>query len=558
MKFNSILYVFFIFVLAQTSWFSQAHNHSHQISNPQLAIDLFDKASRLSPEIMNEITNSPATPYIKVGNQNIYLNSHFWRLVAAWLRIYKQELSKECDCQFTAQEIIEAAKDYQAGGIISKALSKRTVSLSGQGVYLTAKYGYLVTTLKVAAEVAETLLSVFVGGKGLHILCNAIDVLIISSAKIAQSTFFKYRYSKNLSHSKLFLTLKNSWISFRISKARKRVFFEINNLAHLETEKVQTIDSLGIKKERRTRWIKKIDHLLEEKLNSDENKYLSSKRARQLEKATKVDYKKFFGKRYKRFLFLFSRKYSSEYMYSKEDNFNKIFKNTKGFPLLIQEGILNAAFEVPSNSKQLNQSYKTDEIKEGLIDEFIKSKNLNTQDSKHLKNSLRVVLQDIDKIFDTSISSLDRHITVATMEIYLNLFLDYYLMLATDSLQKRDNEARIKHKIKAYYLKGQFSREASKYIDFLSIVSSSKNTQKISFYKYESMEAFLLFISYFDKLKDISKEINSFTIEDFNKEFDTYLKKIKVLSLGREKSTHLSLIPFRTPIPKCYTLVKKR
>ena len=230
-----ILKYFLLICLMGTIFPTQAH--VEHTSDSSAMVSIFHQAVLSSPEMMEASQNLASTPYIKIGSDRIYLNSHFWNLVAAWLRVYKTELSQECECNFTVEEMIENVRDHKAEGAFS-GIPKNLSNLSGQGTMLVQKYGYVAATIKVAAEVAETVLSLFVGGKGLHAFCNTIDLMIFPAARMIQSFFSKYRYGKNLSHSGMLLALKSSWISYKIHKARKRVFLEIQPLFEFSRKRI--------------------------------------------------------------------------------------------------------------------------------------------------------------------------------------------------------------------------------------------------------------------------------------------------------------------------------
>ena len=536
-QFNNIfLKVALLSVIFCCSFYTQAHgNHNNNYNDVELAKEVFEKALILSPQIMDAAQNSATTPYIKVGSEKIYLNSHFWQLVSAWIRVYKTELQKECECNFTAEEVVQEAQRYKAEGVFLVG-AKKMGEWSATGSYLTSKYGYVATILKVSAEVAETVLSVFVGGKGIHIICNAIDVMIFPFAKFEQSFMNQYSYGRNMGQSGLYSAFKTSWISFKIFRARKKVFFEINEMAQLTSDhQIHHIDSLGLKKGKRQAWIRKLENLRERLSNTD-----SKQIQRKIEKASAIKQKKFFGSRYKRFLLLFSRKYSSQYMVGKDAN--SIFKNRQSFPFLITEDILEPAFKV-SNAQ--STEIQTDEIKENLISEFLNKIDIKKDDKQTMKKDMHIFFKDIDTIFDTSISIKRRHVVAGNVGIYLGTFLDYYLKLSMEDFRKKQKITFFEN-LKIYSLRGKLSREVNSYVDFLLTVASSNNSDTISLYKYESMETLLLFLAYFHNMKSSSKQVSTFI-----KTFNTHLEEIKIMSLGRQKRAKL----FSIKAPMCSKLV---
>ena len=296
---------------------SVAHSPSPLPEDGSLAIEIFHKALVLAPEIVNETQSQALVPYVKMGDKKIYLNSQFWLLVGAWLRVYKAELDKQCDCQFTPEEVLKKAQDYPARNLIQEKVANFSKSQLQLFTFLSSQYGYIAAVLKLTAEVAETVLSFVVGGKGVHIVCNVIDVLIFPAARGIQKISRKYTYGNEFKNLGLWIAFKY-FFSKNISRATDRVFFEINQGLNLKEEELLRLDQEGFKpflknKGNRLEWmsqfvkshqdigksLSQIDEALKNTaVSSSEKRALMSKKkklVKKLEKASQVNYKKFFG-----------------------------------------------------------------------------------------------------------------------------------------------------------------------------------------------------------------------------------------------------------------------
>ena len=557
-----------------------AHNHSHSSDTdpPQFIKDIYEKAIALSPEVLEAAEGSIAQPYVKVGGQVILLNSGFWELVKGWIRLYRSELQEYCPCNINENELIQPVKDHIAAGFFYSKAGRPLLNFSESiivGSYgLSAKFGKTALVLKVSAEMAETALSIFVGGKGVHIICNVIDAMILFLFRKSQIYMRVFSNSGIINQSRLMMMFRLAWLNRLMRKAQKKVFFHLESV-NINEDALLIVDEEGDRRNKRKNWLNTISKkaapilkkikVLDERL---ENKQLSKrKRAKLLKKRkalyqkidnlTQVSRKSFFGKRYKRWLLLRSRKSNSDYL--KGNSFpDKATAHNWLWVLSIQENLLERALieqaeMEDSFSVSKNLSIPSDMIRSGLSKEFVeKINNPNIGQEQHTL-FIEKVLMDIENIFNPSLSIKERYLLVSVVEVGLVGFFEHYLRLVYHDLSQSTEDINIWGKARLRWRLDRFVYYVFIYSDFLRTISLIKNKNKIISYKYESMESLLLFFKFLNQLAQFSKLKH--TKEELLTKLDQELLHIKSFQVQREKRTAFSWIPFSRPLPWCRNLL---
>ena len=369
---NEILFLICMLLWPITLW-SHAHTHTHAPSqsseNLLLTEELFNQAVMLAPEVLSASEKgSTNTAYFKVWGYHIPLNNGFRNLMRGWMRLYQQKIEAYCACDIPEETLLKHATASIAEGFFATKIGNPT-SHAGEHIAMSlysysARYGKVAALLKASAEVVEHSLAFFSLGKGVHIFCNVIDVMIFFILRKTQTFTRVFSGSNNAMNknkgSSLLMAFRSAFLSMLIKRAQKQVFF------HLETTDINPItlakvDQEGIKKHKRAAWvsrlsqkitpliaqIQQIDSSLEQEglLDQQKIKLLKKRRKlyRKMENITQVSQKNFFGKRYKRFGFLLSRKSTGTYL--KGDSFLDTLISKPGFwPSAIQENILQNAF----------------------------------------------------------------------------------------------------------------------------------------------------------------------------------------------------------------------
>ncbi len=557
-----------------------AHTHSHSFSTdkPQLIKDIYERAMVLAPEVLEAAEGSIAQPSVKVGGHIVVLNSGFWELVKGWIRLYRSELQEYCPCNINESELIQPVKDRIAAGFFYSKVGKPLLNLSESvvvGSYgLSAKYGKTALMLKASAEVAETALSIFVGGKGVHIICNVIDAMILFLFRKSQIYVRVFGNSKTMNQSRLLMMFRLAWLNRLMRKAQKKVFFHLESV-DINEEALLIVDKEGARKNKRKNWLntisKKAAPLLEkikaldERLENEElserkrAKLLKKRKAlyQQVDNLTQVSRKSFFGKRYKRWLLLRSRKSNSDYL--KGNSFpDKATANNWLWALSVQENILERSLIEHAEMGNTfpvreNLSVQNDTIRSGLSKEFVEKLNNHNVDRTQHISSVERVLMDVENIFNPSLSIKERYLLVSILEVGLAGFFEHYLRLIYRDLFQSVEGIDIWGRARLRWRLDRFIYYVFTYSDFLRTVSLIKNKSKISPYKYKSMENLLLFFKFLDQLAQFSKEKH--TKEELLMKLDRELLHIKSFQIHREKRTAFSWIPFSRPLPWCRNLV---
>lgn len=577
---RTLLVPFLIFfcLSAAAHQHSHSHSHSHSAGGGGLSHikEVYEMAAALSPEVLKAGEESIVQPYLKIGKESIPLNSGFWQLVKGWIRLYRSEIQEHCTCDIDENKLVQEAKNHVAKGFVYSKLGRPVAHWSEYvvvGAYgLSAKYGKAALILKASAEVAETILSVFVGGKGVHIICNIIDAMIIFLFRKSQIYMRVFSNSKTVNKNRMLMMFRLAYINRLMKKARRKVFFYLES-ANVNQKALALVDAEGIKRNRRANWvrtlsdratpvlnrIRKIDKELEdETLSKRQREKLSKERkklSRTMEDFTEISTKHFFGKRYKRFLFLLSRKGNKNYLKG-TDFSDRLVATDWLWPLAIQENILERVLVSEAESGHLHQNYrttalKTDEIRKGLAEEFVGKMQKNTHHTEYVQ-AVEQVLADIEKVFDPSLTVTKRYLLVSVMETVLVGFFEHYVRLTYNELSQSTSDLNIWGRARLRWRLDRFVYHIFMYSDFLRTVALVKDKTKITSYKYESMESFLLFFDYLKKLSRLSHSRN--TKENLLAQLDQNIQNIRSFHVHLEKRTAFSWIPFSNPIPYCRTL----
>ena len=549
----------------------------------ELIKNIYEKAGALSPQVLFSVEESLTQAYVKVGGRFIPLDSGFWELVKGWIRLYRREIETYCPCDINEEELIKTAKDDIAKGFTYSKIGRPVGRLSEKiviGSYgLSAKYGKTAVLLKASAEVAETALSLFVGGKGVHIICNVIDGLILFLFRKTQIYTRVFNNSRNMNKSRLIMMFRLAYFNRLMKKAQRKVFFHLET-ANTDPSAIDRVDREGAGTNKRARYvhslsqktgpileqIQEVDTLLKDNsLTERKRKSLLRQRARLLKKIkqiTQVQENSFFGKRYKRFLFLMSRKHKPDYLQG-VSYADKITSMNWFWALSVQENILERALLKKAEDKVLRGQessftplvLKTDSIRTGLAKEFTKKtsqeRGIAINEQTHIWQVERM-LMDIDNIFNPSLSTTERYLLVSVIETGLSGFFEHYLRLIYNQITEGADNIWTKGKLR--YRLERFTYYVFIYSDFLRTVALINNRTKTINYKYEAMESFLLFFDYLQRLSQIahSGKSNADILEELNQNN----RRLQAFQVQREKRTAFSWMPFSTPLPYCRNLIR--
>ncbi len=612
----AIYFLLVVFILSSSKAFAHTHSHdqSHQSIPPELIENIYEKAVTLSPEVLEIANGSLTEPHIRIGRHNIVLNSGFWELVKGWLRLYRKEIEVYCPCDISEEALVKDAKNHISSGFIYSKIGKPVAHLSEHifvGSYgLSAKYGKTALLLKASAEVAETMLSVFVGGKGIHILCNAIDAMILFLFRKTQIYARVFRNSRSMNKSGLLMMFRLAWFNRLMKKAQNKVFFHLESVEINQTA-LANVNKEGVGKNKRMKWVnsisQKVASLLEEiaeidmlwesgQLSKRQQEKLLKKRRKlyqKMERITAVSRNSFLGKRYKRFLLLLSRRGKTDYLKGSSVS-DKITPENWFWMLSVQENILERVLmrEVSREMENLGQEYRTvfkiDEVRTGLAREFVEKMNstslqitespnnlstgennkfqedtnqsstkkqghYTTSEQKNIQ-SVEKVLMDIENIFNPSLTFKERYLLVSILESGLTGFFEYYLHMIYNRLSESTANMNIWSKARLKWRLERFTYYIFSYADFLRTIALIKQKPALMAYQYEAMENFLLFFEYLHKLSKIAGSHKP--KEELLAVMDKNLQYIQSFQVQKEKRTAFSWMPFKSPLPYCRNLIR--
>ncbi len=561
----------------------------HLDREEEIAFKIFEKAILLSPEFLEEFKPQTATPFYIVNGHKVYLNEGFWSLTRAWLKSYIKEAEKDCSCDLDPDLMIREAKNYLPRSPLKQKLVNRGRELGYTASHLSARYGYIAAALKLSAETAEMLIFLMTAGVGAHVLCNAIDVMIFPLARKIQKYVRVFSYGGRLGAGRARSSAKIFWLSRKINKSKKRAFFYIEQALIFRERELEKLNqegpkSLFHKRGHRLLWAerlkRKTDPLFEQigqwesqlrdgyltlrKRNRMVKKIQAARR--KIDSLSQVSRKDFFGQRFKRFLLLKSRKGKIAYMSGRRWPDKAVKKNIL-WPLSLGENVMNPAVE--SNGGRPNQAVPPDEIREGLVEEFLSARPAEEGPLAgeegllaEQKQAVHSLLLDVDQIFNVQIPSSIRLMKVQAVEaVLVNLFALNIKTLSSSAMAKKLSERHnwpFSDQMKAQWAFGRFFNLIYDFSDFLSVVSATKNKTKIQFYKYESMEKLLAFLNYLRTAQLLLK--NGGELEGKSSAFEALAdreREIRAISLLKEKATAFRLPLLKKRAARCEKLVEK-
>ena len=328
-----------------------------------------------------------------------------------------------------------------------------------------------------------------------------------------------------------------------------------------------------------------------------------------IERISHLNRKDFFGARFKRYLLLKSRKGRRAYMSGSLGREQILKKTATLWPLSLQENvlepILRPALGVGGNSTEAippgigsvfedienstspadenlvlshasgekenlekvvyDQEQKdsvledreippprVDEIREGLIEEFLSQRSLNDLAEGGGRKALELYLESIERIFDTQQTSSRRLMSAKAVEDALAILFGHYLQISSSVLSQK-YEMSFPQILRLHWHFGKFFYLSKEFSDFLSSVAGVKDQAKIQFYKYEAMEKLLAFFDYLHEIRVLLKDGETNVSSLFERMAERQ-NKLASLSLLREKRTAFSIVPFKKAVPRCVKL----
>jgi hypothetical protein len=596
---SSLISSFFFCLLSFQKSLAHEEHETSDTFNVQAIVELYQLSASLSPKIMDETySNNKSEAYLILGNERIHLNSHFWQLVRKWVRIYQTELARDCiQCEFASEEeLLREAEDIVARGFfqtkIVSPLGRSLGQVAESTAEIGAQFGTVALLAKVTSEVAETVASKLIGGAGVHIVCTAIDAIILFWTRHLQVAYRIPSWSNRLGTGSAQTSWRYWFASQAVKRAQKRVSFEFGPF-ELDEEGIKILDAEGsnrwwgfIGKSKRRLWLeylkKKAEPLAKEISEIDsqlteepENQNLLKKKrllSRRLQKISSLDRRVYLGLRKKRLLFLRARQRGHSTFLRSEAGIDPALNHQMLWIIAVQEGLLHRGminqevvpgqgdtsltrFPVSSGSR-----ISKNQVVAGLAEEYsIGSRPSEIGESRlereNRKSLIQGLLTDVETIFDPSLPAAQRYMHSLIIEQTLVGFM-YQMVKWQMDQQEPDREknwlGQVREMSSLLTRGGRLVRYIYEYTDFLRVSSATKNSLYLSRNKYEAMETLLRIFRHLDKLGSVLHE-NS-TLADKIAELKVANHQLLTYAPWAEKKTVYSWIPFLKPKLRCEDL----
>ncbi len=480
-----------IFFLQFVPGVALAHDEVDQKEIEALA-SLMLEIANLSSHIANEDPDV-SQALVKIGNHYVHLNGPFWQLVRGWIRVYYQEIQKDCDrCfQFSEEQFNQLAEDHIAKTAFDTKIkmplmeSIEHISIGTAG--LGARLGKVALVAKATSEVAETVLSKMMGGGGVHIVCNLIDAMIIFGSRHMQSASRIFSWSPRYEASRMGSLIRMGFVSASVRRAQSRATF-VTGPVEVDPSALKEVDLEGpnrwwgwANEGKRAKWVKKI-----------------VKRGQaNLKKSNAM------GARMKRYLLLKGRKRGHSSFLRGTSVMDNILSDQVLWVLAIQENILQRSLLKVENTvakpiqpapKKLTELYAQpfDEVRQGLAEEF---------DSRNYKQ-VEELLKEVEIIFNPKAPMRIRYLQATMFE---SLFSGFVFGVFNQVLHEKGEVYRssfsgIWRQSVLNWDFGRFAGYIYEWSDFLRLSSLQSNPEKLEKHKYESMESLLRLYRYLQKI----------------------------------------------------------
>ncbi|MBK9041257.1 MAG: hypothetical protein IPL83_19245 [Bdellovibrionales bacterium] len=570
--------------------------------NIQAIVELYQLSASLSPKIMDENHDkNKSEAFLMLGNERIHLNSHFWQLVRAWVRIYQTELARDCvQCEFTSEEeLLREAEDVVARGFfqtkIAIPLGRSLGQVAESTAEIGAQFGTVALLVKVASEVAETVASKLIGGAGVHVVCTAIDAVILFWTRHLQVAYRIPSWSNRLGTGSAQTSWRYWFASQAVKRAQKRVSFEFGPF-ELDEAGIKILDAEGsnrwwgfIGKSKRRLWLeylkskaeplaKEISEIDSQLTEQPENQSLLKRKRilnHRLQKISSLDRRVYLGLRKKRLLFLRARQRGYSTFLRSEDGIDPALNHQMLWIIAVQEGLLHRGMisqesspprgDTPSSAQfsiSSGSRVSKNQIIEGLANEYsIGSSHAETGEGLLERENRKILIQslltDVETIFDHSVPPAQRYLHTLIIEQTLVGFMYQMIKWQMDQ-QEPDIEknwlGQIMEMSSLRTRGGRLVKFIYEYSDFLRVASVTKKPLFLSQYKYEAMESLMRIFRHLDKLGSILQEHSP--LADKLTELKLANHQLLTYAPWAQKKTVYSWIPFLKPKLRCEDLWK--
>ena len=537
-----------------------------------------------APEILAEDDgHASVVPVLTIRGQRMKLNSAFWEVASAWTRLFYSEMERDCPgCSgFTLEQLDQVVRDRVARGFmrtqILDPIANRGTQIASMVVDTSAQQGPTAGVAIGVGEIVEDAMLWAFAAWNVHFLCNLIQATVLYWNSTVTSTFRTLTMSPSLGVSRTRSFFQQAMLASSIQRAQRRVQFETGPIEIDEAE-IGEVDEEGprrffglLKEGKRGTWLRRlVDRSqplvgelaeIESRLeNEPENESLLERREQiisRLGRTTELNVRNYFGARYKRFAFIFSRKVTSTHLRGRGAVEERLNKGGLLWIMNVQEGILHRGLLQAENPYEgalevLNRSHRrapADEIRAGLALE-------SAQGNEALAENFERILSDVGAIFDPLVSKERKALIIAIMENVLNSL--YFRLTSDEVFQTRAYRTLGFFEMVSFRTTvGRYHYRVQEFIDFLRIAGVSRNAQVLEDHKHEAMEMTLEMLGNVHILEEMSHAFSRDQLRELQTKLADLNRRLRDSRSWREKRTTYSFIPFRNPVPRCEDLARQ-
>lgn len=476
--------------------FAHGHGHEGHEAELQALAELFEEAVQFEAALFPAEDTSAARLDPRWSRQQALIDSGAWRLMTGWARAYYRDLHKDCPEDHGLNEadfLRELEQEAARGGMIRRFHAKLVAGVGGlaqESADIGARLGRTALIVKIAAEVAETVLSKAVGGGGVHVICTVIDAALLFWTRHVQTAYRTMAWAPQLNQSGFMASLRMAYVHNRA----KRLFRKVRLVAgpiELDEHELEEVDEEGpnrwwgfVSEGKRARMLYRLAEKSEK--SPDARATLVSK------------FKEFNGSRLGRYLWLKARRRGHAGYLKGQAPMDSVLDSKQGLWILaLQEGLLNRTNalvnKTPENFEFASVEPRTPVVA-GLIGELNESLSLRPAQ----KDGLGLLLNDIEYIFDPTQNYQSRFVRVTAIESLLTVFI--YRLLKASWDESGESEVKSWSDVlatsHARWVQGRFVSIVHEFADYLSLGAVAKDSRALVAAKYASQDFMIKIFSH--------------------------------------------------------------
>ncbi len=548
--------------------------------------------------------NRKATPYVRIGRRNHYINNAFFEITEEILRLYSLEISQACpDCRVpSVTDMNQQARELVAKGYFTH-LSEHVIEnvaspMSSEFVDLGSRFGTAAGLLKVAGEVAEEALLVMFKLPGAHFLCEIITLVIAARSGNVLTLYRTWSQASGLgrgSMTQLARLTATAWVAKRALRRIRLDFGPVEvDPALIQEEKLSDPRKEWLSEEIKDeksyrRFFERSQKVLqtsqenieniEQQISDRREQGLSTRRLdKRLQKETEklgrlhqVTQKVFEGRGYNLSFRLIKRNRPMS-LYSDELELNPRLKGSKLWLVPLTATVIEPGFiENAELSPQAHETYlkrvsqNTLSFNNSEVDQILMQEA--SERGLHA-DFLPRFFAEFDFIFDTSETSALRYIHITHLQSFLGEFMyqlgkTHLRHFRKEVISRSPDWKTYRSLMALQWRAGQLVYNANLFTDYLKSVSLVKGRNNFIHEKDFSKEFFLRLIESYEILSQLNPDMAASEVSSINQKMKERLQLIRSQRFWVEKKAGFTLLPVRSLLASSiglgrYQLFRKR